>query len=171
MEDALKKSQDKNIRRRKLKKRIIMEEEVQPKNILDLEGDLSEKEIDEDVAGGNMKSWCLQYEKLVSQSSIGERTRLSKKLSTKKIIDYMKRKSNEMLDEDVPKETSKTSKSKLRKMKESSMTEGSENSTIEVERLTGLLAQRDTKIAHLKETLQQASVKQEEELGPMNTHQ
>ncbi|MCD7465938.1 hypothetical protein HAX54_002157 [Datura stramonium] len=50
MEDALKKSQDKNIRRRKLKKRIIMEEEVQPKNILDLKRFI-QKEIDEDVAG------------------------------------------------------------------------------------------------------------------------
>ncbi|MCD9645047.1 hypothetical protein HAX54_033700 [Datura stramonium] len=115
-------SQEKTIYRRKLKKRIVVEEEVQLENILDLEGDEVEKEIDEDIA----RSVKVQHEKMVSQPSTGGRTRLSKRLSTKKIIAGMKRNSIEMLNEDVPEETSKY---KLRKIKESSMTKAPDTSS------------------------------------------
>ncbi|MCE3216110.1 hypothetical protein HAX54_004939 [Datura stramonium] len=82
------------------------------------QGDETGKEIDKDVAW----SVKVQREKVVSQPSTGARTRFHKRLSNKKISIDTKRKSKEMLEEDIPEETAKTSKSKQRKMKEISMT-------------------------------------------------
>ncbi|MCD7447406.1 hypothetical protein HAX54_028478, partial [Datura stramonium] len=58
-------------KRRKLKKRVIVEEEVQSEIILDLEEEVVEKEVDDDVA----ISVLVQREKILSQPSTdGETT-------------------------------------------------------------------------------------------------
>ncbi|MCD7467973.1 hypothetical protein HAX54_005695 [Datura stramonium] len=54
MEEVLKKNQAKTTRKTKLKKRTIVEEEVQPENVLDPEGVEVDNDIDDDVTLGVM---------------------------------------------------------------------------------------------------------------------
>ncbi|MCD9643792.1 hypothetical protein HAX54_031491 [Datura stramonium] len=50
MKEVLKDNQVKTAQRRKLKNRVIVEEEVQPENVLYHEGGETEKDIDDDIA-------------------------------------------------------------------------------------------------------------------------
>ncbi|MCE3052083.1 hypothetical protein HAX54_051528 [Datura stramonium] len=50
MEDALKENQAKIVKTKKLKKRVIVKEEVQPEIILDYDDEEVERDIDDDVA-------------------------------------------------------------------------------------------------------------------------
>ncbi|MCE0482359.1 hypothetical protein HAX54_041046 [Datura stramonium] len=178
IEDVLKDNQQKMTQRRKLKRKMIVEEDVpvQPENVLDPEEGQKDPE---DILLSIVKCG-----KQTSPPASRSRSTVTKRFPTKRIASNSQRRSKNCLAEDVPAKsvtsirtkrnplsidrpsegpgTSSVSKVLTRVerqalMKQQKVLRGrvfdpdvAENFTKEVERLTALLAQRDAEIANLK---------------------
>ncbi|MCE3216982.1 hypothetical protein HAX54_009840, partial [Datura stramonium] len=125
MKEVLKDNQENTAQKRNLKNKVVVEEEVQPENVLDHKGGEIEKDIDDDIAIGVM----LIREKALSQSftdggvqNIG--TRSAKKVFKKSILTGTKIKQRETLAEEELEVASKSSKLKRTMTCEGSVTEG-----------------------------------------------
>ncbi|MCD7471348.1 hypothetical protein HAX54_011744 [Datura stramonium] len=83
--------------RRKLKRKVVAEDEVQPENVLDPEGDEGGKETEEELL------FRVKRGKTVSQPSSGKGTKLPKRFPAKKIASSSNRRIGDLIDEMFPK--------------------------------------------------------------------
>ncbi|MCD7450501.1 hypothetical protein HAX54_006703 [Datura stramonium] len=105
MADALKNGQEKTNRRRKLKRKIVIEDEVQLENV-DPKEDEGGKSSDEELLVRVKRG------KTVSETSSGKGTRLPKRFPTKKITSSSKRRPGKLIYENVLEKSVNPTKSK-----------------------------------------------------------